>query len=90
MSEIINSNLSDQAKFRLNQVDKIKDYFNLEIQERKRMSKNLKKYIAAFDYINKDLIVLSATSGGVSITSFASVFGVPAGIASANFTLAFF
>ena len=54
------------------------------------MSKNLKKYIAAFDYINKDLIVLSATSGGVSITSFASVFGVPAGIASANFTLAFF
>ena len=37
------------------------------------MSKRLSKYIAAFDYIDKTLIVLSAASGGVSITSFASV-----------------
>ena len=33
------SNLSDQAKFRLNEINKIKNYFNSEIQERKIMSK---------------------------------------------------
>ena len=55
--------LSDQTKFRLNEIYKIKDYFSSEIQERKTMSKKLSKYIAAFDYIDKTLIVLSAESG---------------------------
>ena len=54
------------------------------------MSKRLSKYIAAFNYIDKTLIILSATSGGISIISFTSVIGIPAGIASANFTLVFF
>ena len=40
--------LSDQTKFRLNEINKIKNYFNSEIQERKTMSKKLSKYIAAF------------------------------------------
>ena len=53
------------------------------------MSKKLSKYVAVFDYFDKTLIVLSATSGGVSIISFASIIGVPAKIASANFTLVF-
>ena len=44
------SNLRDQTKFRLNKINKIKDYFNSEIQERKIISKKLSKYIAAFDY----------------------------------------
>ena len=43
--------LSDQTKFRLNEINKIKDYFNSEIQERKTTSKELSKYIAAFYYI---------------------------------------
>ena len=51
------------------------------------MSKKLSKYIAVFDYTDKTLIVLSATSGGVSIISFASVIGAPAEIAIASFTL---
>ena len=53
------------------------------------MSKKLSKYIAAFDYIDKTLIFLSATSGGISIISFISIIGVPAGIASASLTLIF-
>ena len=53
------------------------------------MSKKLSKYIATFDYIDKILIVLSATSGGISIISFTSVIGVPAGLASASFTFVF-
>ena len=81
--------MSNQTKFRLNEINKIKDYFNSEIQERKKTIKKLSKYIAAFDYIDKTLIVLSATSGEVSIISFASVISAPAGIASASFTLVF-
>ena len=81
--------LSDQKKFRLNDIDKRKDYFNSETQERMTMSKRLGKYVAAFDYIDKALIVLSARSGGKSIISFTSVIGIPAIIASASFTLTF-
>ena len=53
------------------------------------MSKKLSKYIAACGYFDKSLIVLSATSGGISIVSFATVIGAPLGIASASFSFAF-
>ena len=81
--------LSDQTKSRLNEINKIKDYFSSEIQEKTTMSKKLSKYIAAFDYIDKTLIILPATSGGISIISFTSAIGVSAGLASASFTLIF-
>ena len=84
------SNLSDQTKFRLNEINKIKDYFNAEIQQRKMMSKKLSKYIAAFDYFDKTLIVLSvAKDGRISIISFVSVIGAPTRTASASFSLIF-
>ena len=47
------------------------------------------KYITTFDYIDKILVVLSATTGGVSIISFTSVIGALVGIASTSFTLIF-
>ena len=53
------------------------------------MSKQLSKYIDAFDYFDKILIVLSATSGGVSIISFTAVIGASVGILSINFSLLF-
>ena len=53
------------------------------------MSKKLSKYIASFDYIDKSLIVLSATSGSISIASFAEVIGTPVGIANASLSLTF-
>ena len=81
--------MSDKTKFTLNEINKIKDYFNSEIQERKIMNKKLCKYIAAFDYFDKALIVLSTTSGQIIIISFTSFIGVPAGIASASFNLVF-
>ena len=40
-------------------------------------------------YIDKILIVLTATSGRVSIISFPSIIGAPVGIVSASFTLIF-
>ena len=44
------------------------------------MSKKISKYIVAFDYFDKTLIVLSETSGGISNISFVSVIGAPVGI----------
>ena len=81
------TNLTNQTKFRLNEISKIESYFNKEIKKRKLNSKKISKYIVAFDYIDQVLIVLSATSGGVAITSFTTVIGVPLGIASGSFIL---
>ena len=83
------TNLSKQTKFRLSKIIGIENYFHQEINQRKSYSKKLSKYIAAFDYIDKILIVSSATTGGVSTISFTSFVGVPVGIASASFTLIF-
>ena len=82
-------NLSEQTKFRLSEIIGIENYFHQEINQRKLCSKKLNKYVNAFDYIDKILIVLSATSSGVSIISFTSVVGAPVGIAGASFTLIF-
>ena len=59
------------------------------MKERQLMSNRLSKYIASFDYFDKFLIVLSATSGTISIASFATFVGAPVGIASASLSLAF-
>ena len=73
-NSIETSNLDNQP-FRLNKINEIKDNFIVEIKERELMSKRLSKYIASFDYFDKSLIVLSATSGSISIASFAAVIG---------------
>ena len=89
MSEINKTNLSQQTKFRLSEIIEIEDYFHQEINQRKLCSKRLRKYVTAFDYIDKILIVLSAASSGVCIILSTSVVGAPVGIASASITLIF-
>ena len=89
MNEIHKTNLTDQTKYRLNEISKIENYFNSEVSQRKSCIKKLSKYITTFDYIDKVLIVLIATSGGVPIISLTSVIGTPVGIASAILTLIF-
>ena len=81
-------NLNNQ-QFRLNKINEIKDYFIEDIKERELMSKRLSKYIASFDYFDKSLIFLSATSGSISIVLFATVLGTSIGIASASLSLTF-
>ena len=81
--------LSDQQQFRLNKINRIKGYFVTAIKERELMSKRLSKYIASFDYFDKSLIVLSVTTGSISIASFATVIGAPVGMMSASCGLAF-
>ena len=65
--------LLDNQQFRLNWINEIKDYFIAEIKEREKDS----------------LIVLSVTTGSISIASFATVTGAPVGIVSASFSLEF-
>ena len=83
------SELKDLAKYRLDEINKIKDYLNSEIKERKDIIKKISKYIVAFDYADKLFITLSASFGTLSIAPYATVVGIPAGIAGASLTLIF-
>ena len=89
MHEIDKTKLSDQTKFRLYEIKKIDNYFINEINQQKSYSKKLSKYVTIFDYIDQILIILSATTGGISVISFTTGIGVPVGKASASFTLIF-
>ena len=89
MDEINKIILAEQTKFLLDEISKTEYDFIEEINQRKLCSQKLNKYITTFNYIDKILVVLSATSGGVSIISFTNVIGAPVGIASASFTLIF-
>ena len=89
MNEIDKTNLTDQTKFIINEISKIEDCFNSQINQRKTCSKKLIKYVTPFDYIDKILAVLSATTGGVYIVSHATIVGAPVGIAGAGFTIVF-
>ena len=75
MNGINKTNLSEETKFRLSKVIGIENYFHQEINQRKLCSKKLSKYVTTFDYIDKILIALSATSSGACIISSASVVG---------------
>ena len=77
------------TKYRLDEINKIKDYLNSEIKERKDIIKKISKYIVAFDYADKVFITLSASFGTLSIASYAMIVGIPAGIAGASLTLIF-
>ena len=77
------------TKFRLYEINKIKDYLNSEIKERKDIIKKISKYIVAFDYADKLFITLSASFGSLSIASHATIVGIPVGIAGASLTLIF-
>ena len=76
-------------KYRLDEINKIRDYFNNEIKERKDIIKKLNKYLVSFDYLDKVFFTLSASFGTLSIASYASVVGIPAGITGASLTLVF-
>ena len=81
--------LTNLNKYRLDEINKIRDYFNNEIKERKDVIKNLNKYLVSFDYLDKIFITLSASFGTLSIASYASVVGTPAGVAGSSLTLIF-
>ena len=78
--------LTNVNKYRLDEINKIRDYFNNEIKD---IIKKLNKYLVSFDYLDKIFITLSASFGTLSIASYASILGTPAGIAGSSLTLIF-
>ena len=85
----LDANVSNEQQFRLNKINKIKDYFLAEIRERELINKNISKYIASSDYFDKSLNVLSISSCSISVASFATVIGAPAGIIGGSCGLTF-
>ena len=84
-----NLELTDVNKYRLDEINKIKEYFDNEIKERKDIIKKLKKYLVSFDYLDKIFIAYSASFGTLSIASYTAVVGIPVGIAGSSLTLIF-
>ena len=84
-----NLELADVNKYRLDEINKIKEYFDNETKERKDIIKKLNKYLVSFDYLDKIFITLSASFGTLSIASYAAVVGIPVGITGASLTLIF-
>ena len=84
-----NLELTDGNKYRLDEINKIKEYFDNEIKERKHIIKKLNKYLVSFDYLDKIFITLSASFGTLSIASYAAVVGIPVGIADSSLILIF-
>ena len=81
--------LTNVNKYRIDETNKTRDYFNNEIKERKDIIKKLTKQLVGFDYLEKIFIILSASFGTLSIPSYASVVGTPAGIVGSSLTLIF-
>ena len=62
-----NLELTDANNYRLDEINKTRDYFNNEINERKDIIKKLNKHIISFDYLDKIFIALSASFSTLSI-----------------------
>ena len=84
-----NLELTDVNKYRLDEIDKMRDYFNNEINKKKDIIKKLNKYIVGFDYLDKIFIALSASFSTLRIASYATVIGLPVGIAGSSLTSIF-
>ena len=50
-------NLKDQSNYRLNEISKIKNYFNEEIQYQESLTNKLTKYLTILDILSKILTV---------------------------------
>ena len=81
--------LTDVNKYSLDEVNKIRDYFNNETKERKDIIKKLNKYLVSFDYLDKIFITLLASFSTLSIASYASVLDLPVGIVGSSLTSIF-
>ena len=90
MHEIDKTKLTDQTKFRLyEKKKKNENCFINDINQQKEYSKKLSRYVTIFDYIDKILIVLSASTSGVSIISFTNTIDKSVSIVNASFNLIF-
>ena len=74
-------------EFRLKKIDEIRNYLTEEINQSEVMSKKHKQVCKVLNYIEHLLIIISTITGCVSISAFASLVGIPIGIASSTIGL---
>ena len=74
-------------EFRLKNIDETRNYLIEEINRNELMSKKHKKVCTTLNYIEHFLILGSTITGCVSISAFASLVGIPIGIASSTIGL---
>ena len=95
MMETINTRYSseDQSNYRLNEISKIKDYFNEEIKYQQSLTNKLKKYLNVFDMLSKILTVFltvfSSTNIFAHVKKKKKLFGLITSIFSLIFSLSF-
>ena len=59
--------LNEQANYRLNEINNIKDYFECKTKEQDDLIKKLSKYITGFDYTDKILTLILTMFSGLNI-----------------------
>ena len=58
LADMTKSSSSERVnKYRLDEINKIKEYFDNEIKERKDVIKKLNKYLVSFDYLDQIFIL---------------------------------
>ena len=62
-------NLEEQSNYRLNEISKVKYYFNKEIQYQQFLTNKLSKYLTVFDYSSKTLTVVLTVFSWTNIFS---------------------
>ena len=55
MTSLETIKLEDQSNYRLDEISKMKDYFNEKIQYQQFLTNKRSKYLSIFDYSNKIL-----------------------------------
>ena len=58
--------VEDQSNYRLNEISKIKDYFNKEIQYQQFLTNKRSTFLTVFDYFNKILTVILTVFSGTN------------------------
>ena len=77
-------------EFRFKKTDEIRNHLIEEIYQNELMSKNHKEVCRVLNYVDVLLIVIFRITGCVSISAFASLVGIPIGIAGSTVGLKVF
>ena len=81
--------LEDQSNYRLNEISKIKDYFNEEIQNQQFLTSKLSKYLTILDYSNIILTVVLTVFSGTNIFAHVKRKELLLGLITSVFSLVF-
>ena len=83
-------NFEDQTNYRLNQISKIKDYFNKEIEYQQSLTNKLNKYLTIFHILSKIITVFLTVFSSTNIFAHNKKKKKLLGLISSIFSLLFF